>query len=67
MRTVLGSVRSAPARALSAAQQPAVQTDLLQISKLVAAALIAWVLAVNVFELSQAFLAPWTALRWRST
>ena len=62
MSPVLDSVRSAPSRALSAAQQPAVQTDLLQISKSVAAALIAWVLAVNVFELSQAFLAPWTAL-----
>ena len=62
MSPVLDTVRSAPSRALSAARQPAVQTDLLQITKSVAAALIAWVLAVDVFGLSQAFLAPWTAL-----
>lgn len=62
MSPVLDSVRSAPSRAISAARQPSVQTDLLQITKSVAAALIAWVLAVNVFDLTSAFLAPWTAL-----
>jgi uncharacterized membrane protein YgaE (UPF0421/DUF939 family) len=33
-----------------------------QLAKTVLAAVIAWVLAVNVFHLSQAFMAPWAAL-----
>jgi uncharacterized membrane protein YccC len=37
-------------------------TDALQIVKTVAAAVIAWVLAVYVFDIQQAFLAPWAAL-----
>lgn len=42
--------------------RPTTQADLLQILKSVLAAMIAWLLAVNVFELAQPFLAPWTAL-----
>jgi len=41
---------------------PATQTDLLQILKAAAAAVAAWVLAVHVLDLSQPFLAPWSAL-----
>jgi uncharacterized membrane protein YccC len=37
-------------------------TDALQIVKTAAAAVIAWVLAVEVFSLPQTFLAPWAAL-----
>ncbi len=37
-------------------------TNALQIVKTVAAAVIAWVLAVYVFDIEQAFLAPWAAL-----
>ncbi len=36
--------------------------DLIQLGKSVAAAVIAWVLAAEVLELSQSFLAPWSAL-----
>ncbi len=36
--------------------------DLIQLLKSVAAAVIAWVLAAQVLELSQSFLAPWSAL-----
>jgi uncharacterized membrane protein YccC len=37
-------------------------TDALLILKTVAAAVVAWVLAVHVFHIQQAFLAPWAAL-----
>jgi uncharacterized membrane protein YgaE (UPF0421/DUF939 family) len=37
-------------------------TNALQIVKTVAAAVVAWVLAVYVFDIEQAFLAPWAAL-----
>ena len=37
-------------------------TDALQIVKTVAAAVVAWVIAVYVFDIEQAFLAPWAAL-----
>ena len=43
-------------------RSPANQTDLIQISKTVLAAVVAWLLAVEVFDLAQPFLAPWTAL-----
>lgn len=51
LRSKLGSLR-----------QPATQTDLLQVVKSVVAAVAAWVLASEVLDLAQAFLAPWTAL-----
>jgi hypothetical protein len=41
---------------------PVLWTNALQIVKTVAAAVIAWVLAVHVFHIAQAFLAPWAAL-----
>ncbi|MEJ7690558.1 MAG: FUSC family protein [Nocardioidaceae bacterium] len=41
---------------------PSFQTDALQVSKTVAAAVIAWVAAVHAFHLQQPFLAPWAAL-----
>jgi uncharacterized membrane protein YccC len=41
---------------------PVLWSDLLQLVKTAAAAVIAWVLAVEVLSLSQSFLAPWAAL-----
>ncbi len=43
-------------------RDPLVWTDVLQLVKTVAAAVIAWLLAVEVFSLPQSFLAPWAAL-----
>lgn len=43
-------------------RDPVLWIDVLQLVKTVAAALIAWVLAVQVFSLEQPFLAPWAAL-----
>lgn len=43
-------------------RDPVWWTNALQIVKTVAAAVIAWVLAVQVFHIEQAFLAPWAAL-----
>ncbi len=43
-------------------RDPSFQTDALQIGKTVAAAVIAWVVAVRLFDLQQPFLAPWAAL-----
>jgi uncharacterized membrane protein YgaE (UPF0421/DUF939 family) len=42
--------------------RPEVQTDLLQVVKSVIATVGAWLVAVRVLELEQAFLAPWAAL-----
>jgi hypothetical protein len=39
-----------------------VWTDVMQLVKTVAAAVIAWLLAVELFSLPQSFLAPWAAL-----
>ena len=47
---------------LDTLRQPTTQTDLLQVVKSVLAAVAAWVLASEVLDLAQAFLAPWTAL-----
>ena len=44
------------------ARDPVAWAQLTQIVKAVAAAVIAWLLAVHVFGLSQPFLAPWSAL-----
>jgi uncharacterized membrane protein YgaE (UPF0421/DUF939 family) len=41
---------------------PVAWTDLLQLVKTVIAVVVAWVVAVHVFDLPQAFLAPWSAL-----
>ena len=41
---------------------PILWTDVLQLVKTAAAAVIAWVLAVEVLSLPQSFLAPWAAL-----
>src|SRR5215207_6048595 len=43
-------------------RDPVWWTTALQILKTVAAAVVAWVLAVYVFDIQQAFLAPWAAL-----
>ena len=43
-------------------RDPVLWTNALQILKTVLAAVIAWVLAVHVFDIAQAFLAPWAAL-----
>jgi uncharacterized membrane protein YccC len=43
-------------------RDPLFWTDVLQLVKTVAAAVIAWLLAVEVFSLPQSFLAPWAAL-----
>lgn len=43
-------------------RDPVIWTNALQIVKTVVAAVIAWVLAVHVFDIAQAFLAPWAAL-----
>lgn len=43
-------------------QDPVFWTEVTQIVKIVAAAVIAWVTATRVFELPQSFLAPWAAL-----
>ena len=43
-------------------RDPLAWTDVLQLVKTVAAAVIAWLLAVEVFSLPQSFLAPWAAL-----
>ncbi|MGZ4459669.1 MAG: FUSC family protein [Nocardioidaceae bacterium] len=54
-------VRSS-ARVGEALADPATQTDLLQVVKAVLASVGAWLLAVHVFGLREAFLAPWVAL-----
>jgi cell shape-determining protein MreD len=43
-------------------RDPVWWTNALQIIKTVLAAVVAWVLAVHVFDIEQAFLAPWAAL-----
>jgi hypothetical protein len=43
-------------------RDPIAWADAAQLVKTVAAAVVAWVLAVHVFGLSQAFMAPWAAL-----
>jgi uncharacterized membrane protein YccC len=43
-------------------RDPVFWTDLLQLVKTVLAAVVAWLLAVKVFDLKQPFLAPWAAL-----
>ncbi len=56
------SARSTWQRVHDALSRQSTQADLLQILKAVTAAMVAWLLAVNVFQLQTPFLAPWTAL-----
>lgn len=49
-------------RVRNRATDPVFWTDMTQLGKTVAAAVIAWVLATSVLDLPQAFLAPWAAL-----
>jgi uncharacterized membrane protein YgaE (UPF0421/DUF939 family) len=51
-----------PSTLLSGLRRPETQTDLLQILKAVIATVGAWLIAVKVLELDQAFLAAWAAL-----
>ncbi len=50
------------ARVLATLRDPLRWSEVLQLVKTVAAAVVAWVLASQVFALPQAFLAPWSAL-----
>ncbi len=43
-------------------QDPVFWTEVVQVVKTVAAAVVAWLLATHVFHLPQSFLAPWSAL-----
>jgi hypothetical protein len=47
---------------VSRVRDPVAQADLLLVTKAAAAAVVAWLLAVQVFDLPQPFLAPWSAL-----
>jgi uncharacterized membrane protein YccC len=51
-----------PARVRALVRDPVRWIEWLQLVKTVVAAVIAWLLAAHVFELPQAFLAPWAAL-----
>lgn len=62
MPTPLSRIAASPGRLLGSLREPATQTDLLQVAKAVVAAVVAWLLAVEVFGLAQPFLAPWAAL-----
>jgi uncharacterized membrane protein YgaE (UPF0421/DUF939 family) len=46
----------------SGSRNPVVWTELIQLVKTAVAAVTAWILAAQVFDLPQAFLAPWAAL-----
>src|SRR5688572_23717888 len=47
---------------MSRIRDPLLWTDVLQIGKTVLAAVLAWVIAVDLLSLEQSFLAPWAAL-----
>lgn len=57
--SAVARLRAGARRALG---NPVHWTESIQLAKTVAAALVAWVLAAEVFQLPQAFLAPWSAL-----
>jgi Aromatic acid exporter family member 1 len=57
-KSIAAAVAASPARL----RDPVVQADLLLVLKAAGAAVVAWLLAVQVFDLSQPFLAPWSAL-----
>src|ERR1700759_3967809 len=50
------------ARASNRLRDPVTWAGASQVGKTVIAAVVAWVLAVDVFHLAQAFMAPWAAL-----
>lgn len=56
------AVDAARVWALSKLRDPVAWTTLIQVGKTVVACVLAWVVAVSVFSLPQAFLAPWSAL-----
>ena len=56
------SIAAAAARAPGRLRDPVVQAGLLLVLKAPGAAVVAWLLAVQVLDLSQPFLAPWSAL-----
>jgi len=56
------SMRRAGGRARRLLRDPVTWTEWIQIVKTVVAAVVAWMLAVQVFDLPQPFLAPWSAL-----
>jgi uncharacterized membrane protein YgaE (UPF0421/DUF939 family) len=58
----VGSRAAARAQVRENLRDPVRWTEVLQLVKTVVAAVAAWVLAARVFELPQAFLAPWAAL-----
>ena len=43
-------------------RDPVFWTDVIQLVKTVAAAVISWIIATSVLDLPQSFLAPWSAL-----
>lgn len=57
-KSIAGAVAASPGRL----RDPVVQSDLLLVLKAAGAAVVAWLLAVQVFDMSQPFLAPWSAL-----
>jgi uncharacterized membrane protein YccC len=59
---VRSSTGEARAQLRANLRDPVRWTEVLQLLKTVVAAVIAWVLAAQVFDLPQAFLAPWAAL-----
>lgn len=61
MRSVFSRLARWPRRAIASFGEPATQTDLIQIVKMVVAAVGAWLL-VGLLGLGQQFLAPWTAM-----
>jgi len=56
------SIARAAAASPGRLRDPVVQADLLLVLKAAGAAVAAWLLAVQVFDVSQPFLAPWSAL-----
>jgi hypothetical protein len=58
----VGLVPELRARLRTRLRDPVRWTDVIQLLKTAVAAVLAWVLASEVFELPQAFLAPWAAL-----
>lgn len=60
--SIASRAQGAVGRAWRTVRRPDVQTDLVQVAKATLATVVAWVVAVHVLDLQQAFLAPWTAL-----
>ncbi|WP_244930599.1 aromatic acid exporter family protein [Nocardioides sp. W7] len=57
-----GTTTQRPGRRRDRWHDPVLWTDAIQLLKTVVAAVVAWVLATDVLDLSQSFLAPWSAL-----